>query len=83
MCAHLVITARLLPCPQMLQPPNVLGWSMGGMIATSLVALHGDELGKASPAAGCLTRRMALASEWWQQRFSLVCKRLGADRQPA
>lgn len=67
----------------MLQPPNVLGWSMGGMIATSLVALHGDELGKASPAAGCLTRRMALASEWWQQRFSLVCKRLGADRQPA
>lgn len=28
------------------QPPNVLGWSMGGMVATSLAALHGDQLGK-------------------------------------
>jgi pimeloyl-ACP methyl ester carboxylesterase len=31
------------------EPPNVLGWSMGGMLSVSLAALHGERLGKVRP----------------------------------
>lgn len=29
-------------------PPNVMAWSMGGMVTTAMATLHGDELGKVS-----------------------------------
>ncbi len=35
-----------------LEEPNLLGWSMGGMVATALAALHGPQVGRVVVVSG-------------------------------
>ena len=39
-------TIEFIQALELAQPPNLLGWSMGGMLSVAMAALHGEQLGK-------------------------------------